>query len=82
MKAKVDVKSKAPNGVSFNVKGTSPHEGTTSGSVRVQNSASPNEILDLLTSPWTDRSQIRRFCQRYFLQTFTFHDVHQISQRQ
>ena len=31
--AKFDVKSKAPNGVSFNVKGTSAHEGPTSGSV-------------------------------------------------
>ncbi len=31
--AKIDVKSKAPNGVSFNVKGTSAHEGPTSGSV-------------------------------------------------
>ena len=31
--AKFDVKSKAPNGVSFNVKGTSAHDGPTSGSV-------------------------------------------------
>lgn len=34
--AKIDVKSKAPNGVSFNVKGTSTHEGPTSASVSPQ----------------------------------------------
>ena len=35
-KAKIDVKSKAPNGVSFNVKGTSTHDGPTSASVSLQ----------------------------------------------
>ncbi len=32
--ANIDIKSKAPNGVSFNVKGKSAHEGKTAGSVR------------------------------------------------
>lgn len=34
--AKVEVKSKAPNGVSFNVKGTNAHEGATSGSIEAK----------------------------------------------
>ncbi|KAL9102791.1 MAG: hypothetical protein Q9163_002109 [Psora crenata] len=33
---KIDVKSKAPNGVAFNVKGLSAHEGPTSGSVEAK----------------------------------------------
>lgn len=32
--ASIDIKSKAPNGVSFNVKGKSAHEGKNAGSVR------------------------------------------------
>lgn len=32
----LEVKSKAPNGINFNVKGKSSHEGSTSGSVRTK----------------------------------------------
>lgn len=34
--ANLEVKSKAPNGVTFNVKGKSAHEGNIAGSVRPQ----------------------------------------------
>ncbi|MBE7182556.1 MAG: hypothetical protein INR71_15350 [Terriglobus roseus] len=39
--ASLDVKLKAPNGVSFSTKGTSPHEGSISSSVSLLHSA-PN----------------------------------------
>ena len=42
--ANLDIKSKAPNGVSFNVKGKSAHEGSTSGSVSPQNCSSDVEM--------------------------------------
>ncbi|KAL9126294.1 MAG: hypothetical protein Q9217_004643 [Psora testacea] len=48
---KIDVKSKAPNGVSFNVKGTSAHEGPTSGSIEAKY-ADPTAGLTL-TQAWT-----------------------------
>ncbi|MCJ1459059.1 Mitochondrial porin [Mycoblastus sanguinarius] len=40
--AKIDVKSKAPNGVSFNVKGTSAHEGSTSASIEAKYADPPS----------------------------------------
>ncbi|CAD6581123.1 MAG: hypothetical protein ASARMPREDX12_001466 [Alectoria sarmentosa] len=43
--AKIDVKSKAPNGVSFNVKGTSNHEGPTSGSVEAKYADPPTGMV-------------------------------------
>lgn len=49
--AKIDVKSKAPNGVSFNVKGTSTHEGPTSASVEAKYADPPTGLS--LTQSWT-----------------------------
>ncbi|KAL2059114.1 hypothetical protein ABVK25_000406 [Lepraria finkii] len=49
--SKIDVKSKAPNGVSFNVKGQSAHEGPTSGSIEAKYADPPSGLS--LTQMWT-----------------------------
>ncbi|KAK0514498.1 hypothetical protein JMJ35_003115 [Cladonia borealis] len=49
--SKIDVKSKAPNGVSFNVKGQSAHEGATSGSIEAKYADPPSGLS--LTQTWT-----------------------------
>lgn len=49
--SKIDVKSKAPNGVSFNVKGQSAHEGRTSGSIEAKYADPPSGLS--LTQMWT-----------------------------
>ncbi|KAL8953532.1 MAG: hypothetical protein Q9222_000590 [Ikaeria aurantiellina] len=46
--ANLEVKSKAPNGVSFNVKGKSSHEGSTSGSIEGKYVDIPSGILPRL----------------------------------
>jgi voltage-dependent anion channel protein 2 len=47
----IEVKSKAPNGVSFNVKGSSAHEGSTSGSIEGKYADIPTGLA--LTQSWT-----------------------------
>lgn len=47
----IEVKSKAPNGVSFNVKGKSAHEGSTSGSIEAKYADVPTGLA--LTQTWT-----------------------------
>ncbi|KAL8693676.1 MAG: hypothetical protein Q9218_001533 [Villophora microphyllina] len=49
--ANLEVKSKAPNGISFHVKGKSSHEGSTSGSIEGKYVDAPNGIT--LTQSWT-----------------------------
>lgn len=49
--ANLEVKSKAPNGVSFNVKGKSAHEGSTSGSIEGKYVDASSGIT--LTQGWT-----------------------------
>lgn len=49
--ANLDVKSKAPNGVSFNVKGKSTHEGHTAGSMEGKYKDDPLGLT--LTQSWT-----------------------------
>ena len=43
--ANLEVKSKAPNGVSFNVKGKSTHEGHTGGQVNYPSKPSPSSDI-------------------------------------
>ncbi|KAL8633040.1 hypothetical protein Q9189_001294 [Teloschistes chrysophthalmus] len=47
----LEVKSKAPNGINFNVKGKSSHEGSTSGSIEGKYVDAPNGFT--LTQSWT-----------------------------
>ncbi|MCJ1260913.1 Mitochondrial porin [Lobaria immixta] len=47
----IDVKSKAPNGVTFNVKGKSANEGSTSGHVEAKYTDAPSGLT--LTQAWT-----------------------------
>jgi len=47
----LEVKSKAPNGVSFNVKGKSSHEGSTGGQIEAKYTDSPSGLT--LTQAWT-----------------------------
>ncbi|KAI9829775.1 MAG: hypothetical protein M1819_006012 [Sarea resinae] len=49
--ATLEVKSKAPNGVSFNVKGKSAHEGATTGQIEAKYSDAPTGLT--LTQAWT-----------------------------
>ncbi|MCJ1476680.1 Mitochondrial porin [Lambiella insularis] len=59
----LDVKSKAPNGVSFNVKGKSTHEGQTGGSIEAKYKDDPsgtflNNLSFLVRSPFDRSSNI------------------------
>jgi len=47
----LDVKTKAPNGVNFNVKGRSTHEGSTSGSIEGKYTDAPSGLT--ITQAWT-----------------------------
>ncbi|KAA6410711.1 MAG: outer mitochondrial membrane porin [Lasallia pustulata] len=49
--ASLEVKSKAPNGVSFNVKGKSTHEGSTGGAIEAKYADAPSGLT--LTQAWT-----------------------------
>jgi len=49
--ATLEVKSKAPNGVSFNVKGRSSHEGATGGQIEAKYADAPTGLT--LTQAWT-----------------------------
>ncbi|KAL8752037.1 MAG: hypothetical protein Q9199_006023 [Rusavskia elegans] len=49
--ANLEVKSKAPNGVSFNVKGKSSHEGSTTGSIEGKYVNAPSGLT--VTQAWT-----------------------------
>ncbi|KAI4135696.1 MAG: hypothetical protein LQ347_000426 [Umbilicaria vellea] len=58
--ASLEVKSKAPNGVSFNVKGKSTHEGSTGGAIEAKYADAPSgtyfNCLQFITYPQFDRS--------------------------
>ncbi|KAI9814998.1 MAG: Mitochondrial porin [Pycnora praestabilis] len=54
--ATLEVKSKAPNGVSFNVKGKSAHEGSTAGSIEAKYSDLPSGLA--LTQAWTTSNSL------------------------
>jgi len=47
----IEVKSKAPNGVSFNVKGKSSHEGATGGQIEAKYVDAPTGLT--VTQAWT-----------------------------
>ncbi|MCJ1468311.1 Mitochondrial porin [Pseudocyphellaria aurata] len=47
----IEVKSKAPNGVTFNVRGKSAHEGSTSGNIEAKYFDAPSGLT--LTQAWT-----------------------------
>lgn len=54
--ASIEVKSKAPNGVSFNVKGKSAHEGPISGSLEGKYTDAPTGLT--LTQSWTTANSL------------------------